>query len=254
MEFEPTVWKLIFLTIVGFVAGFVDSIAGGGGLIALPSLMAVGIPPHLALGTNKLQSSFGSSTAAFRYAGSGLLKKAHLGTAVVFTLIGAALGTWLIQLIPADFLKKGIPFVLLGVFLYTLFSPDLGKKETHARVHRQVFYICAGLVLGFYDGFIGPGTGSFWTIALVSLLGLDLKSATANTKLTNFTSNIVALVVFIIGGNVLFSVGLLMAGGQVAGAWLGSHMVIRKGTGFIRVFFLSVVAVTIIRLFWQEFL
>ncbi len=253
MEFEPTFLKLVFLLFIGLIAGFVDSIAGGGGLITLPSLLAVGIPPHLALGTNKLQSSFGSSTAALRYAGSGLVKREKLPIAVAATLAGAVTGTWLIQRISADFLRKGIPFLLLGIFLYTLFSPDLGKKEAREKLPRWLFYTIAGLVIGFYDGFIGPGTGSFWTISLVTLAGLDLKSATANTKITNFTSNIVSLIVFLIGGKVVFAAGALMAMGQVAGAWTGSHLVIRKGTGFIRIFFLCVVALTILNLFRQEY-
>jgi len=253
MEFEPTLLKLAFLTAAAGIAGFVDSIAGGGGLITLPALLAVGIPPHMALGTNKLQSSFGSSTAAIRYTGSGLVKKEKLGIGVITTLTGAVLGTWLIQMIPADFLKKVIPVILLGVFFYTLFSPNLGRKEGHAKVPEGLFYGTAGLFLGFYDGFFGPGTGSFWTISLVTFLGLDLKSATANTKITNFVSNAVSLVVFLIAGKVIFLAGALMALGQIGGAWLGSHLVIRKGTKVIRIFFLSVVALTIIRLIWQEY-
>ena len=253
MEYELSLIKLLFLAAMAFIAGFVDSIAGGGGLITVPSLLAVGIPPHLALGTNKLQSSFGSCTAAVRYTGSGLLKKEKLWIGVGATFIGAALGTWLIQHIPADFLGRFIPFILTAIFLYTLFSPDLGKKEQHARMALWLFYMIAGLLIGFYDGFLGPGTGSFWTIALVTMVGLDLKSATANTKITNFTSNIVSLTVFLIGGKVIFIAGIVMGLGQVCGAWLGSHLVIRKGTRFVRIFFLAVVALTIIRLFWNEF-
>ena len=253
MVFEPTFLKLMFLLFTGLIAGFVDSIAGGGGLITLPALMAVGVPPHRALATNKLQSTFGSSTAAIRYTGSGLVKKKMLSIGVIATLIGAVCGTWLIQGISADFLRKGIPFLLLGIFLYTLFSPDLGKTESREKLPLWLFYILVGLVIGFYDGFIGPGTGSFWTISLVTLAGFNLKSATANTKVTNFTSNIVSLMVFLLGGKVIFIAGAVMAIGQVCGAWLGSHLVIRKGTGFIRVFFLTVVALTILNLFRQEF-
>jgi uncharacterized membrane protein YfcA len=254
MNFELTFLNIAILISAGLAGGFVDSIAGGGGLISVPALLAVGMPPHMALGTNKLQASFGSATAAYRYAGSGLVKREKLSIAVGATLCGAALGTWLIQLIPADFLNKIIPFILLGVFLYTLFSPRLGRTQQQERIPRGFFYLLAGLTLGFYDGFFGPGTGSFWTIAMVTMIGLDLKSATANTKVTNFTSNIVALTVFLIGGNVIFTAGLIMALGQISGAWLGSHLVIRKGTRFVRIFFLIVVAITIIRMFWKEFL
>ncbi|QEN08666.1 hypothetical protein EXM22_11955 [Oceanispirochaeta crateris] len=254
MVFEPTLTELIILLSAALTAGFVDSIAGGGGLITLPALLAVGIPPHLALGTNKLQASFGSCTAAIRYTGSGLVIRDQLVKAVIFTFIGALTGTVLIQIIPADSLKRVIPFILLAVFIYTLLSPDLGSIDRRARMKISMFYTLAGLTLGFYDGFFGPGTGSFWTIALVILMGYNLKSATANTKIVNFTSNIVSLILFIIGGNVLFIPGLIMATGQIAGAWMGSHLVIRQGTKFIRIFFLAVVALTIIKLFYQEFL
>lgn len=254
MTFEPTAIKLTILFLTALSAGFVDSIAGGGGLITVPVLLAVGIPPHLALGTNKVQASFGSSTAAIRYARSGLIIKEQIATGVVFTLIGAALGTLLVQIIPADFLGKIIPFILLAVFFYTLLSPNLGHKERDAKIKKSVFYTVAGLTLGFYDGFFGPGTGSLWTIALISFLGYDMKGATATTKITNFTSNIVSLIMFIIAGKVLLLPGLIMGAGQVCGAWIGSHLVINKGTRFIRIFFLSVVAVTILRLFQQEYL
>jgi len=253
MMFEITLLKMLLLLLSALTAGFVDSIAGGGGLITLPALLAVGIPPHMALGTNKLQSSFGSFTASIRYTRSGLVVKDQLIRGVLFTLIGAATGTILIQIIPAEFLRKIIPFILLGVFFYTLFSPDLGHMDRTARIKAPLFYTIAGLTLGFYDGFFGPGTGSLWTIAMVGIVGYNLKTATANTKIMNFTSNIVALTVFILGGNVLFLPGIIMAGGQICGAWLGSHMVINKGTRFIRIFFLTVVAATIIKLFYQEF-
>lgn len=254
MTFEPTVLKLTILFLTALMAGFVDSIAGGGGLITVPVLLAVGIPPHLALGTNKVQASFGSSTAALRYAHSGLIIKEQIFTGVFFTLIGAALGTLLVQTISANFLGKIIPFILLAIFIYTLLSPNLGHKERDAKVRKSVFYTVAGLVLGFYDGFFGPGTGSLWTIALISFLGYDMKGATATTKITNFTSNIVSLLMFIIAGKILLFPGLIMGVGQVCGAWIGSHLVINKGTRFIRIFFLTVVAVTILRLFQQEYL
>jgi len=254
MDFELSALKLLLLFLAALTAGFVDSIAGGGGLITVPALLAVGIPPHLARGTNKVQSSFGSSTAMVRYAGSGLVAKDCVPRGILATLIGAAAGTMLIQVLPADILKRIIPFVLSAVFLYTLFSPDLGKEKRKARLALGLFYPLAGLILGFYDGFFGPGTGSLWTIGLIGLVGYDLKTDTANTKITNFTSNLVSLTVFVIGGNVLWLPGLIMGSGQVAGAWAGSHLVINKGTRFIRIFFLSVVALTILRLFYQVYL
>lgn len=243
----------LFLWGGGFLAGFVDSIAGGGGIISLPVLLSVGIPPHQALGTNKLQGSFGSFTAAVNYARKGLVDFKQIIPGILFTAIGAMLGTVAIQMLSTAFLQHVIPLLLVGVFLYTLFSPDMGSRDSKPKMDARVFYLLAGVTLGFYDGFFGPGTGSFWTVLFVLLLGLDLKQATAHTKITNFTSNLVALSVFVIGGKVLFMAGLIMGTGQMAGAYAGSRLVIRKGVGFVRGFFLTVVAVTVTRLVYVTY-
>jgi len=239
---------LSFLWFAGLFAGFVDAIAGGGGIISLPALLATGMPPHLALGTNKLQGSFGSMTAAVNYARKGLIDLREIPAGVIFTALGALSGTLTVQVISPDFLRHVILFLLAGVFVYTLLSPDLGRLDRRPSMAAPAFFGCAGLVLGFYDGFFGPGTGSFWTIALVVLLGLNLKKATAHTKIFNFTSNVVALVAFFAGHQVVVSAGLLMGAGQMLGAFAGSRLVIQKGTGFVRVFFLVVVAATLIKL------
>ena len=243
----------IFLWGGGFLAGFVDSIAGGGGIISLPVLLSVGIPPHQALGTNKLQGSFGSLTAAVNYTRKGLVDFKAIVPGIVFTALGAALGTVAIQMLSVAFLQHVIPLLLAAVFLYTLFSPDMGRRDAKPKMDERLFYLLVGLMLGFYDGFFGPGTGSFWTVLFVLLLGIDLKKATAHTKITNFTSNIVALSVFIIGGKVLFLAGIIMGTGQMAGAFSGSRLVIRNGVGFVRVFFLVVVAVTVVRLIYVTY-
>lgn len=246
---EPlSISALFWLWLAGLFAGFVDAIAGGGGIISLPALLATGMPPHLALGTNKLQGSFGSMTAAVNYTRKGLVNLREIPAGVVFTALGALAGTLTVQVISPNFLRHIILFLLGGVFLYTLFSPDMGRLERRPSMAAPAFFGCTGLVLGFYDGFFGPGTGSFWTIALVLVLGLNLKKATAHTKIFNFTSNVVALVAFFFGHNVVVSAGLLMGAGQILGAFLGSRLVIQKGTGFVRVFFLLVVAGTIMKL------
>lgn len=244
---------LFFLWLAGLFAGFVDSIAGGGGIISLPALLATGMPPHLALGTNKLQGSFGSLTAAINYSRKGLVSFGDVFTGIAFTALGALLGTVIVQVLSADFLSHVILILLVGVFVYTLCSPDLGRIDRRSLMKAPFFFALAGMVLGFYDGFFGPGTGSFWTIALVLVLGLNLKKATAHTKIFNFTSNIVALMGFWYGGNVVFSAGLLMGGGQMLGAFWGSRLVIQRGTGFVRVFFLVVVAVTIVKLAYNSY-
>lgn len=243
----------LWLLLAGLLAGFVDAIAGGGGIISLPALLATGMPPHLALGTNKLQGTCGSLTAALNYSRKGLVTLHEIPMGVFFTALGALTGTVTVQVLSPDFLRNIILFLLVGVFLYTLFSPELGKLDRRPIMAAPVFFGCAGMSLGFYDGFFGPGTGSFWTIAMVVLLGLNLKKATAHTKVFNFTSNVVALAAFFAGGNVLVSAGLLMGAGQMLGAFAGSRLVIQKGTGFVRVFFLVVVAATVTKLVYSTY-
>lgn len=246
MEIDLLTLFLLFLA--GGFAGFVDAIAGGGGIIALPALLAAGVPPHQALATNKLQGSFGSLTAAVNYAHKGMLHPKTLIMGVCFTLMGAAAGTLLVQYFPANALENTIVVMLVVIFVYTLLSPDLGKIKKHAIINNHIFYGIFGLLIGFYDGFFGPGTGSFWTMALILMLGLDLKQATAQTKLFNFASNIVSLALFVYAGLVIWTIGLVMGTGQIVGAYIGSSMVSRKEVKFIRVFFLIVVGATILKL------
>ncbi|MCF7956240.1 MAG: TSUP family transporter [Phycisphaerae bacterium] len=252
MELTFITYMLLWLT--AFLAGFVDSIAGGGGIITIPVFLALGFDPHIALGTNKLQASFGSLTASVHYARSGLVDVKQTIEGVIFTAIGAAAGTYSVQLIDSSFLKHIILPMLGFVFVYMLFSPDLGAMDKKPRVKTIPFYIVAGLTIGFYDEFFGPGTGSFWAVGFIFLLGYNLKKATAHTKIMNFTSNIISLTAFIIGGNVLFIPGIIMGTGQLVGATIGSHLVIRKGTKFIRFFFLAVVAVTIAKLIYSTYI
>jgi uncharacterized membrane protein YfcA len=250
---EPAPLTLCLLFAAALFGGFIDSIAGGGGIITLPALLAAGLPPHLALGTNKLQSSFGSFTAAMRYLRGGMFRLEDLAGGIAFTALGALSGTVTIRVLSADLLARLIPLLLAAIFLYMLANRRLGE---HVRPHRMrpvVFYLLFGLLIGFYDGFFGPGTGSFWTIALVIWMGLDLRQATGHTKALNFTSNIVSLMTFLLGGQVVILAGLLMGAGQVGGAWLGSHLVLRRGTGFVRTIFLCVVAATIAKLLWDTY-
>jgi uncharacterized membrane protein YfcA len=239
---------LAVLFLGGFVAGFVDSIAGGGGLISLPVLLSVGLPPPLALGTNKFQGSFGTLSASYNYVRKGKadLKKSWVG--IGFTLTGAGLGAGLIQHLDPSFLKNLIPILLMVVLIYTLLNKQLGFTSRDARMSELWFFILFGLGLGFYDGFFGPGTGSFWTAVLLVFLGYDMTKAAGTTRIMNFTSNIVALCVFMTGHNVLYRAGICMAVGQIIGARIGSGLAIRNGARFIRPIFLVVVFLTIARL------
>lgn len=237
----------------GFCAGFIDSIAGGGGLISVPVLLSIGMPPQIALGTNKLQSSFGSFSASLYYIkkGEADLKEACQG--IIFTFAGAMLGAWSIQQLDPGLIRHIIPFMLLIIFLYTLFSTKMGYERHDAIMPKGLFYVISGLTLGFYDGFFGPGTGSFWTAAFVILLGFNMTRAAGFTRIMNFTSNIVALLIFILGNKVIYSAGLCMAAGQVIGAFAGSRLAIKKGAGFIRPVFMSVIFITILRLIYINY-
>jgi inner membrane protein yfcA len=251
MEFDLLSYAIFF--VAAFLGGFIDAIAGGGGLITLPAIMAMSVPPHLALGTNKLQGVFGSFTATLNFTKKGLIDYKECFVGIVFTFIGALIGATLILFLNANFLKIIIPFLLIAIFIYTLFMPKIGESDRAAKMNERLFYVIFGLILGFYDGFFGPGAGSFWMFAMVALIGLNLKKAVAHTKALNFTSNIVALGVFIIGGQILWLVGFLMAVGQILGAYFGSNLVIKKEVKFIRTMFLIVVAATICKLLFDYF-
>ncbi len=251
MDITPFIAVLLFGT--GLLAGFVDSIAGGGGLIALPVLLSTGIPPQIALGTNKLQGSFGTLSATINFIRKGKASLKDNLPGIGATLAGAAAGAIAIQMIDAGFIRHIIPFMLLIVFVYTLMQKNLGLVPGPQRMGRLAFFMLFGLGLGFYDGFFGPGTGAFWTGALLIFLGQDMTSATGTTRIMNFTSNVVALSLFIIGGNVIWSAGLIMAAGQIIGARIGSGMAIRKGAPFIRPIFLTMVFLTIARLIYVNY-
>ena len=244
-------FTLLLLWAAALLAGFVDSIAGGGGLITLPALLAAGLPPFFALGTNKLQSSFGSLSAALSYRKGGLVRFRSMWLGVLFTFLGAAVGTLAVQALDPGLLRWLIPGLLALVLAWTFLSPELGDRDGRARLSPLPFYLLAGLGLGFYDGFFGPGTGTFWTILLVGVLGLNLKSATAQTKVVNFVSNVTALGAFALGGHVLLLPGLVMGSGQYLGALLGSRLVMRRHVGLVRAVFRLVVAATLAKLVWD---
>lgn len=246
-------WQLPLLFATGLVAGFVDAIAGGGGMITVPVLMNCGLPPQLALGTNKLQACFGSGSATWHYARAGLVNWAECRRGVILTFLGAALGTLAVQQLDPAFLKRFIPALLLAVALYFYFRPALGNTEASPRLRRDAFDVLFGLGLGFYDGFFGPGVGTFWAMAFVLALGFNLTKATAQTKAMNFASNAASLLFFLAAGQVHFGAGLTMGAGQLLGARLGAGTVIRRGTWFIRPVFLTVVVALTLKLIWDAF-
>jgi uncharacterized protein len=239
-------YPLLFAT--GLTAGLVDSIAGGGGLIALPVLLNLGVPAPLALGTNKLQSCAGTLTASRHYLRSGLVDLAVVPWGAGATFAGALLGAWTVERIDSSALGRLIPWLLAAILLYVTFQPHVGRTARPPRMGRRAFCVLFGLGLGFYDGFFGPGVGSLWTISFVLALGFDFSRATGNTKVMNAASNLASLTVFIPAGRVLYAAGLAMCAGQLIGARLGAHLVVKRGARFVRPFFLVIVALTLLRL------
>ena len=225
---------LLILTAVAALAGFVDAIAGGGGLIALPALLWAGLSPTQALATNKLQGSFGTFMASWHFVRKGMVDIRTMVPEILLTFIGAVSGTLLVQRMHSELLAHAIPILLILVAVYTLLSPRMTDERAKQRMSRRAFVFSIGFGVGFYDGFFGPGTGSFFTIAFVALMGLGLRNATAHSKVLNFTSNIAALIFFAIGGHMIWVVGISMGVAQMCGAWLGAHVVIHKGSGVIK--------------------
>jgi len=248
---EP--WHLPLLFGTGWVAGFVDSIAGGGGLITVPVLLSFSIGPQETLGTNKLQATFGSGSAAWHYAAGKAVPLRDCVRGFMFCLAGAACGALAVQQLHPSFLRKAIPVLLIAVAVYTLMRPELGAKDLHPRIPRGWFDMIFGLVIGFYDGFFGPGTGTFWAMAFMLGLGFNMARATGYTKVMNFASNLSSLAFFLAGGKVYFVAGFVMGVGQLAGARTGSLMVIARGTGFIRPIFIAVVLILSAKLLYDAY-
>jgi uncharacterized protein len=246
MEFEIT--TLLLLALVGFAAGFIDSIAGGGGLLALPSLLLAGLDPVSALATNKLQGTFGTASATHTFWKKGLLKPLEHKTEVALVFVAAAIGVLCVSYAPTQILQAAMPVLLICVALYFAFSPNLSAHGSKARLPIAAFTFAVAPLVGFYDGIFGPGTGSFFMLALVSLFGLNLIEATGRTKLLNFTSNIASLLVFILGGKIIWVIGFTMGAAQLIGAQLGARLAITNGAKIIRPLLVIVCIAMAIRL------
>lgn len=243
---------LMILVTVAFTAGFIDAIAGGGGLLTIPALMLSGIPPHLVLGTNKLCATFGSAMASYTFYRRGYFQPAPWRTALLATAVGAAAGAVLAQSMPAEWLNQFLPIVVLLCGLYMLFSkiPQRGTDEQQKIASGR--QLPQGLVLGFYDGVAGPGTGAFWTVSTLLLYPLDLLRTTGVARSMNFVSNGVALAMFIIGGQVMWSLGLAMGLALMLGAAVGARLAIGGGSKLIRPLFILMVLALTVKLAWQN--
>lgn len=242
-------WELLtFLFFIAIAAGFIDTIAGGGGLIALPALLLANVPPLQALATNKLQGTFGTLTSSAIMLSKKVVTWRSVRKAFVMSLIGSALGTLLVHLIDAELLMLLIPLVLISIALYFGLNKQVGHTETEPRISESSYQYAVVPLIGFYDGFFGPGTGSLFTFTNVALMGKTLIKATANAKCLNFASNIVSLCIFIATGYISWVIGGVMVLGQIIGARLGSHVVLNHGQSWIRPLIVSICVLMCIKL------
>lgn len=249
--FEVAFEVALLLILAAFVAGFVDAIAGGGGLITVPVLLLAGASPIEALATNKLQGSFGAGAAVVAYARAGHVRpREQLGMAAVAAGAGAA-GALVAHAMPAELLRIIMPVVLVAVALFFALKPGLSDTDRLQRLRPTVFTFTAVPLIAAYDGFFGPGTGSFFMLAFVMLAGFGVLKATAHTKMLNFASNLGSLAVFAAGGGIWWGIGLGMAVAQIAGASLGARLAMRIGARLIKPLIVVTSSVLAVRLLWQ---
>lgn len=254
--YDLSVWTVLLLALAAGVAGWVDAVSGGGGLLQLPALF-IALPAGSevnALATNKLSSIFGTATAARTYIKrlSPDWKTALPMASVAFVF--SALGATTAHAVPAKYFGTGVVIALAVVWIWTLVNPSMGAQSNmrwSGGTRHYVVAMVVGAVIGFYDGIFGPGTGSFLLIALVGVLGYSFLSASSTAKIVNLGTNAAALLVFGLSGSILWTLGLLMAVCNIGGAYFGARTAIRRGSPFVRIVFLGIVAILIVRLAWS---
>jgi len=247
-----TAVNLILLGVAMFASGFIDAIAGGGGLIQTPAML-LSFPdrnPVEVVATSKTAAFFGTTTAAIQYRKFIKTDPKLLIAMVIPAFIGAAFGELFASRISAESFKSSIFFMMIAIFIYTLFKPDLGKVhvEKHSPKKMMVIGSIAACLIGFYDGLIGPGTGTMLMIALVAIMGFAFVGASAIAKVVNATTNLASIIVIGFSLGIMWKLGLVLAVANLAGGYMGSHMAIKKGSSFIRIFYLIVTALLILRL------
>lgn len=233
--------KFLLLAVAGFSAAFIDSIAGGGGLISMPSYLLAGVSPHFSLGTNKFSSTTASFTSSYKFYKSGLVNMKLLKILAPFTLIGSVIGVNTVLLLNQDFLYVLVLILILIIGIYTFFSKDIGKENNFTGLNKKniIIGIIFAFLLGFYDGFFGPGTGSFLLFALIKIYKFDFLHGTANTKCLNFISNIAALITFALKGFINYKLGIVVAIFSILGAKVGTKVAISSGAKIIKPIFLT---------------
>jgi uncharacterized protein len=249
--------ELTLLCLAAFLAGFTDAISGGGGLIQVPAALIL-LPQYPAvtvIGSLKLPASSGTLIAAIQYARKIKLNAAMMAVLIIIAFTAAMAGSKLLTMVNNDFIKPFLLVVLIGVAIYTYSNKKFGAhtETSHHPAQQWLRAILISLVLGFYDGFIGPGAGSFMMLGFITLLGYDFLKANAHTKMVNLASNLGSFVFFAVSGKILYQVALPMAACNALGGLLGARLAILKGNAFIRIFFLVVIIIVIIRFAWDVF-
>jgi len=244
----------ITVMVMIFLAGLMDSIAGGGGLISLPTYLAVGLPPHQALGTNKFSSFWGTLVATIRYFRNNIIDIPVAVVTALLALIGSWGGARTVLFIKPDFLNSILLILIPGIAVINLLRKNIGsnnKTETVKTSRKYYLCILAGLVIGFYDGFFGPGTGAFLIIFYTFFLKYDFITANANTKVVNLSSNLAAVVTFAFSGSIYFRLAIPAAVFGILGNLVGSELVILRGNRLVKTVFLIVLFLLMIRIVWN---
>ena len=249
--FEVTYDVLALLMAAAFVAGIVDSIAGGGGLITLPVLVLAGAPPVTAIATNKVQGIFGAGMAAFAYARGGHVNLRSQVKPACLAFFAAVCGALLTSHLPTDVIRLGLPVLLIGIALFFALKPGLNDLDRAERIAPAIFSLSIVPLVAFYDGLIGPGAGAFYMLGFVGLAGYGVLKATAHTKLLNFASNAGGIATYAVVAQPWWAVGLAMGAAQMAGAWVGSKLAMRVGSKLIKPVLVTAATVLALRLIWD---
>ncbi|MCU5746988.1 TSUP family transporter [Staphylococcus sp. SQ8-PEA] len=238
----------LIISFFGFLASFIDAVVGGGGLISIPALMAVGLPPATALGTNKLASSFGSLTAAISFIRAKQVNLKLMTKIAPFVFLASIMGAWIATIIPAQYFKPLAIIMLFIVFIYTLFKKSWDSNTLLSETSKLKWFIVGSvlILIGFYDGFLGGGTGSFFIFILL-FLGLDFLKAAGNAKVLNFASNVGALLLFILFNKIDYLLGFSMALSMIIGSYVGSSFAVKKGVSYVKLLFVMVTLLLLIK-------
>lgn len=248
---ELSLFTLILLFVAAFVAGYIDTLVGGGGLITIPALLAAGLPPLLALGTNKLQAVGGSGTATVTLLMRKQYRVQDIAGYIATAFIGAIFGTVIIQGVEAQDLEFLIPCVIVVIAVYFVLSPRASRITREPRISRKAYGLTAVPLIGAYDGMLGPGTGSFFVLAGAALRGQDIVTATKHAKPLNFATNLASLLVFIAYAKVIWPIGAVMWVGQFLGARLGSNTLMTVNPALLRYLVILLCAVILTSLWWR---